>query len=128
MCADGDTRLVGYPPSTSAFIIGVNSELKLKPDPGDGAAALLFLLINKIDKATFGSNVLTLQQCTGPPRAIASFRGENEHLWRSPGKVVLSLSSVGVAKVEVIDTSGDMCKSGGGVAVNYRQGKVLHIV
>ena len=53
---------------TSAFIIEVNS--KLQPDPNDEAAALLRVLIHKIDNTTFGNNPPTLPQWTGPPHAI----------------------------------------------------------
>jgi hypothetical protein len=53
---------------TSAFIIEVNSELK--PDPNDETAALLRVLIHKIDNTTFGDNPPTLPQWTGPPRTI----------------------------------------------------------
>ena len=50
---------------TSAFIIEVDSQLK--PDPGDETAALLRVLIYEINNATFGDNVPTLPQWTGPP-------------------------------------------------------------
>ena len=52
----------------SAFIIEVNSELK--PDPNDETAALLRVLLYKIDNTTFGNNVPSLPQWTGPPDAI----------------------------------------------------------
>jgi hypothetical protein len=52
----------------SAFIIEVNSQLQ--SDPNDETTALLRVLIYKIDNTTFGSNVPTLPQWTGPPRAI----------------------------------------------------------
>jgi hypothetical protein len=52
----------------SAFIIEINSELK--PDPNDKTAALLRVLIYKIDNTTFGANAPTLPQWTGPPRTI----------------------------------------------------------
>jgi len=53
---------------TSAFIIEVNSELQ--PDPNDETNALLRLLIYKIDNTTFGGNVPSLPQWSGPPRTI----------------------------------------------------------
>ena len=49
---------------TSAFIIEVNSELQ--PNPGDETAALLRVLIYKIDNTTFGDDVPTPPQWTGP--------------------------------------------------------------
>ena len=53
---------------TSAFIIEVNSELQ--PDPNDETAALLRVLIYKIDNTTFGDDVPTPPQWTGPPHSI----------------------------------------------------------
>ncbi|KAF9789704.1 hypothetical protein BJ322DRAFT_980551, partial [Thelephora terrestris] len=53
---------------TSAFIIQVNSQLQ--PDPADETAALIRVLIYKIDNTTFGSDVPTLPQWTGPPRTL----------------------------------------------------------
>ena len=53
---------------TSAFIIEVDS--RLQRDPGDETAALLRLLIYKIDNTTFGDDVPTLPQWNGPPRAM----------------------------------------------------------
>ena len=53
---------------TSAFIIEVNSELQ--PDPNDETAALLRVLIYKIDNTTFGNDVPTPPQWTGPPHSI----------------------------------------------------------
>ena len=53
---------------TSAFIIEVDSHLQ--PDPNDETAALLRVLIYKIDNTTFGNNVPSLPQWTGPPHAI----------------------------------------------------------
>ena len=52
----------------SAFIIQVDSQLK--PDSGDETAALLRVLIYKIDNTTFGANVPALPQWTGPPPAM----------------------------------------------------------
>ena len=52
----------------SAFIIEVNSEFK--PDPNDETAALLRVLLYKIDNTTFGNHVPPLPQWTGPPHAI----------------------------------------------------------
>jgi len=53
---------------TSAFIIEVNSELK--PDPNEETAALLRVLIYKTDNTTFGGDVPTVPQWTGPPHAV----------------------------------------------------------
>ena len=53
---------------TSAFIIEVDSQLQ--PDPGDETAALLRVLIYKIDNTTFGNNVPALPQWDGPPRTL----------------------------------------------------------
>ena len=53
---------------TSAFIIEVNSQLR--SDPNEETAALLRVLIHKIDNTTFGDDVPTIPQWTGPPRAI----------------------------------------------------------
>lgn len=52
----------------SAFIIEVNS--KLKPDPRDETVALLRVLIYKVDNTTFGGDVPTLPQWTGPSRTM----------------------------------------------------------
>ena len=53
---------------TSAFIINIQSQLQ--PDTGDETAALLRVLIYKIDNTTFGNDAPTLPQWTGPPHAI----------------------------------------------------------
>ena len=54
---------------TSAFIIEVNSQLQ--PDPNQETAALLRVLIYKVDNTTFGDDIPTIPQpWTGPPRAI----------------------------------------------------------
>ena len=53
---------------TSAFIIQVNSQLQ--PDPNEETAALLRVLIYKIDNTTFGNDVPTIPQWSGPPRSI----------------------------------------------------------
>ena len=53
---------------TSAFIIEVDPQLQ--PDSGDETAALLRLLIYKIDNTTFGNDVPTIPQWTGPPRTL----------------------------------------------------------
>ena len=53
---------------TSAFIIEVNSQLQ--PDPNEETAALLRVLIHKMDNTTFGNNAPTVPQWTGPPRKI----------------------------------------------------------
>ena len=52
----------------SAFIIEVNSQLQ--PDPNDETAALLRVLIHKIDNTTFGNDPPSLPQWTGPPHTI----------------------------------------------------------
>ena len=51
---------------TSAFIIQVHPQLQ--PDPNEETAALLRVLIHKIDNTTFGSDVPALPQWTGPSR------------------------------------------------------------
>jgi len=51
---------------TSAFIIRVHSQLQ--PDTNAETAALLRVLIHKIDNTTFGGDVPALPQWTGPPR------------------------------------------------------------
>ena len=53
---------------TSAFIIDVQSQLQ--PDTGEETAALLRVLIHKIDNTTFGAETPTIPQWTGPPRAV----------------------------------------------------------
>ena len=53
---------------TSAFIIEVNSELK--PNPNEETAALLRVLIHKMDNTTFGGDVPAVPQWTGPPHMI----------------------------------------------------------
>ena len=53
---------------TSAFIIQVQPELQ--PDPNEETAALLRVLIHKTDNTTFGGNVPTVPQWSGPPRSI----------------------------------------------------------
>ena len=53
---------------TSAFIIEVHSHLQ--PDPNDETAALLRVLIHKIDNTTFGNDPPTIPQWTGPPQTI----------------------------------------------------------
>ena len=53
---------------TSAFIIHVQP--LLQPDANDETAALLRVLIHKFDNTTFGNDVPTVPQWTGPPRAI----------------------------------------------------------
>ena len=52
----------------SAFVIQVHSQLQ--PDPNDETAALLRVLIHKIYNTTFGSDVPTVPQWTGPPPTI----------------------------------------------------------
>ena len=54
---------------TSAFIIQVSSGLQ--PDPNEDTAALLRVLIYKVDNTAFGDNIPTIPQpWTGPPRMI----------------------------------------------------------
>ena len=53
---------------TSAFILDIQSQLQ--PDSGDEAAALLRVLIYKIDNTTFGNDTPALPQWSGPPRMI----------------------------------------------------------
>ena len=53
---------------TSAFIIEVNSQLQ--PDPNEETAALLRVLIHKVDNTTFGDNVPSIPQWSGPPHMI----------------------------------------------------------
>ena len=53
---------------TSAFIIEVHSHLQ--QDPNDETAALLRVLIHKIDNTTFGNDPPAIPQWTGPPQTI----------------------------------------------------------
>ena len=53
---------------TSAFIIQVDSQLK--PNSGDETAALLRVLIHKIDNTAFGNEVPTIPQRAGPPPSM----------------------------------------------------------
>ena len=53
---------------TSAFIIQVQSQLQ--SDPNDETAALLRVLVYKIDSTTFGNNVPPIPQWSGPPHTI----------------------------------------------------------
>ena len=52
----------------SAFIIDVDPQLQ--PNPNADTAALLRVLIYKIDNTTFGNDIPTLPQWTGPPSAM----------------------------------------------------------
>ena len=52
----------------SAFIIQVQPQLQ--PDPNEESAALLRVLIHKIDNTTFGDDVPKVPQWSGPPRTI----------------------------------------------------------
>ena len=52
----------------SAFIIEVDPQLQ--PNSGDETAALLCLLIYKIDNTTFGNDIPTIPQWTGPQRTL----------------------------------------------------------
>jgi len=53
---------------TSAFIIHVQPQLQ--PDPNNETAALLRVLIHKIDNTTFGDDVPAVPRWSGPPRTI----------------------------------------------------------
>ena len=53
---------------TSAFIIQVQPELQ--SDPNEETAALLRVLIHKIDNTTFGNDVPALPQWTGPSHTV----------------------------------------------------------
>ena len=53
---------------TSAFIIQVHPQLQ--SDPNEETAALLRVLIHKIDNTTFGDNVPAVPQWSGPPRIM----------------------------------------------------------
>jgi len=53
---------------TSAFIIQVQPQLQ--SDPNEETAALLRVLIHKIDNTTFGDNVPPIPEWSGPPRII----------------------------------------------------------
>ena len=50
---------------TSAFIIEVDPQLQ--PDSGDETAALLRVLIYKMDNTAFGNDVPALPEWNGPP-------------------------------------------------------------
>ena len=52
----------------SAFIIQVDSQVQ--PDPNEETAALLRVLIYKIDNTTFGNDVPTIPKWTGPPPSM----------------------------------------------------------
>ena len=52
----------------SAFIIEVNSQLQ--PNPNEETAALLRVLIHKIDNTAFGNDVPAVPQWAGPPHMI----------------------------------------------------------
>ena len=53
---------------TSAFIVQVGSQLQ--PDPNEETAALLRVLIHKIDNTTFSGDVPAIPQWSGPPHTI----------------------------------------------------------
>jgi hypothetical protein len=53
---------------TAAFIIGINPQLW--PDSNAETAALLRVLVYKIDNTTFGNDIPTIPQRTGPPPAM----------------------------------------------------------
>ena len=52
---------------TSAFIVLVHSQLQ--PNPGDETAALLRVVLYKMDNTTFGGDVPTVPHWPGPPRS-----------------------------------------------------------
>ena len=52
---------------TSAFIIQVQTQLQ--SDPNEETAALLRVLIYKIDNTTFGDNIPAVPQWSGTPHA-----------------------------------------------------------
>ena len=53
---------------TSAFIIDVQPQLQ--QDPNEETAALLRVLLYKLDNSTFGGNIPAVPQWSGPPHAI----------------------------------------------------------
>ena len=53
---------------TSAFIIQVHPQLQ--PDQNEETAALLHVLIHKVDNTTFGDDTPTIPQWSGPPHMI----------------------------------------------------------
>ena len=53
---------------TSAFIVDINQQLQ--PDPNEETAALLRVLIYKIDNTTFGGSTQTVPVWAGPSRTI----------------------------------------------------------
>ena len=53
---------------TSAFIIQVQPQLE--PDPNEETAALLRVLIHKIDNTTFGDDIPAVPHWSGPPHTI----------------------------------------------------------
>ncbi|KAF9780471.1 hypothetical protein BJ322DRAFT_1112471 [Thelephora terrestris] len=68
---DLDTTLIFaglFSAVASAFIIDVDSQLQ--PNTGAETAALLRVLIYKIDNTTFGNDVPAVPQWNGPPRAM----------------------------------------------------------
>ena len=52
----------------SAFVLEVQSQLQ--PDPNEETAALLRVLLYKVDNTTFGGQTPTIPQWTGPPHTI----------------------------------------------------------
>ena len=52
----------------SAFVVLVHSQLQ--PDPNEDTAALLRVIIYKMDNTTFGGSTPTVPQWSGPPRTI----------------------------------------------------------
>jgi hypothetical protein len=52
----------------SAFVIQVQPQLQ--PDPNEETAALLRVLLYKMDNTTFGSEIPTIPRWTGPPHTI----------------------------------------------------------
>ena len=54
----------------STFIVQIDSQLR--PNPGDETAALLRILIYKTDNTTFGNEVPSLPQWTGPSPTVVN--------------------------------------------------------
>jgi len=53
---------------TGTFIVAINSQLQ--PDPGEETAALLRVLIHRMDNTAFGEDAPPIPRWTGPPCAI----------------------------------------------------------
>jgi len=52
------------------MVVIIVRDNKLKPDPNEETAALLRVLIHKMDNTTFGGDVPVVPQWTGPPRMV----------------------------------------------------------